>query len=120
MRILSAFVALIVWPAHAGPAPSLPIESGEYKFQHRFSEQPGIKSISLTAKISGTEIVLINKRRSDVFPKGVVAQGTLMWHSGSRQWIIGQEASDQWAQDVGGCSDGPEVIDLQNKIYWTC
>lgn len=21
---------------------------------------------------------------------------------------------------VGGCSDGPEVIDLEERIYWTC
>jgi hypothetical protein len=120
MKSLAIFIALLVSSAQAGSAPPLPIRPGQYTFQHRFAEHPSIKSISLTAKISGTHIVLINKTRSDVFPKGVIAEGTLMWHAGSKQWIIGQDASDQLIEDVGGCSDGPEVIDLQKKIYWTC
>jgi hypothetical protein len=120
MKNLAILIALMVSSAHAGSAPPLPIQPGQYTFQHRFSEHPSIKSISLAAKISGTHIVLINKTRSDVFPKGVIAEGTLTWHAGSEQWIIGQEASDQHVKDVGGCSDGPEVIDLQKRIYWTC
>ena len=24
------------------------------------------------------------------------------------------------ATEVGGCSDGPEVVDLKKRIYWTC
>jgi hypothetical protein len=120
MKNLAFFVALMVSSAHAGSAPPLPIRPGQYTFQHKFSEHPGIKSIPLTAKISGTHIVLINKTKSDVFPKGIIAEGALMWHADSKQWIIGQEPSDQNVKDVGGCSDGPEVIDLQKKIYWTC
>ncbi len=120
MKHFAIFMALLVSSTQAGAAPPLPIRSGQYTFQHRFAEHPTVKSISFTAKINGTHIVLINKAKSDVFPKGVIAEGTLMWHAGSGQWIIGQEASDQLVKDVGGCSDGPEIIDLQKKIYWTC
>ena len=77
-------------------------------------------SITLTAKISGHRIKLINNSQSNVFPKGVIASGKLMWHSSSSQWIIGNSKSDQFAKEAGGCSDGPEVVDLQLKIYWTC
>ena len=43
-----------------------------------------------------------------------------MWHSASGQWIIGQSPADKAAAEVGGCSDGPPVIDLTARIFWTC
>ena len=43
-----------------------------------------------------------------------------MWHPASKRWIIGEKPSDRSLQEVGGCSDGPEVVDLVRKIYWTC
>ena len=120
MKYLVTLIALIASSAQAGPAPPLPIDSGQYTFQHRFAEHPDIRSISLTAKITGTRIVLTNNGPSNVFPQGVVAEGALMWHNGSKQWIIGQAPSDRYAKEVGGCSDGPEVIDLGKRTYWTC
>jgi hypothetical protein len=106
------------WVATAEPR--LPIQSGQYVFQHRFAEQPTTLSISLVAKIHGHHIQLFNETASQVFPKGVIAEGTLVWHVKTRQWIIAEVDADRRAKDVGGCSDGPEVVDLQQKIYWTC
>ena len=120
MKHLVAFIALVATSGQAGSAPRPPIQPGQYTFQHRFAEHPGIRSISVTARIDGIHIVLTNHGPPDVFPKGVVAEGTLMWHAGARQWIIGHEPSDRHAKEVGGCSDGPEVIDLRTLIYWTC
>ena len=97
-----------------------PLPSGEYSFAHRHAERPDIPSIQLTVQIHGGRIVLINSGRTDVFPAGLIEEGTLMWHASSAQWIIGSEAADAEASDVGGCSDGPSVVDLQRRIYWTC
>jgi hypothetical protein len=63
---------------------------------------------------------LVNESESDVFPRGILEEGTLIWHKKSAQWIIGQVPADADAGEVGGCSDGPAVIDLEKKIYWTC
>ncbi len=104
----------------AASAPRLPLQSGTYSFQHKFAEHPDMPSVSLVAKISGGRIKLINNTQSTVFPKGIIASGKLMWHSTSSQWIIGHSKSDQSATEVGGCSDGPEVVDLEHRIYWTC
>ena len=104
----------------AEDAPTIPLASGQYDFQHRFAEQPTIPSIKLLVTIAGSHIVVINPKASDPFPAGTLAEGQIMWHASSRQWIIGHEASDKFASDVGGCSDGPETVDLVNKIYWTC
>ncbi len=79
-----------------------------------------MESFQLTAKISGRHIVLINDGQSNIFPKGVIAEGILTWHSKSKQWIISDNKSDRYAKDVGGCSNGPEVVDLKKRVYWTC
>jgi hypothetical protein len=125
-RQLAARLALIVLVALASASvalalePKLPILPGQYAFRHKFSEQPDMQSIPLVARISGRHIILINEVQSSVFPKGVIAEGTLMWHAKSGQWIIGEDESDRQAEDVGGCSDGPDVVDLEHQIYWTC
>ena len=77
-------------------------------------------SVALTAIVDGAHIVLTNSAESSALPKGVVAEGTLLWHPASGQWIIGTSPADAAAKEVGGCSDGPEVIDLRNRVYWTC
>lgn len=103
-------------PADRAP----PLASGQYIFQHHFAEQPNLPSIPVVARIDGNHIVLVNASASDVFPKGVIAEGTLMWHAASKQWIIGNDPSDRTAKAVGSCSEGPEVVDLERLIYWTC
>ena len=113
-------VATVVSACSAASAPAIPLTSGQYVFQHRFAEHPTIPSIKLQVTISGSHIVVVNPTASDPFPAGTLAEGQLMWHAASQQWIIGHEASDKSASDVGGCSDGPETVDLVNKIYWTC
>ena len=117
---LFTLMLFATFTAAAGSAPPLPIQPGQYAFRHRFAEQPNMPSIALTAKISGHHIVLINPGKDGVFPHGVVAEGTLMWNVAIRQWIIGQDTSDRYTHEAGGCSEGPEVVDLANRIYWTC
>jgi hypothetical protein len=97
-----------------------PLASGDYTFAHRFAEHPNIPSIELAAQIRGRHIVLINNDGTDVFPRGIIAKGTLTWHAASSQWIISREPTDADAAEVGGCSGGPEVVDLQHRVYWTC
>ncbi len=98
----------------------LPIDSGRYVFEHRYAEHPDVPSIRLDTIINGFDIVLINDDDSGVFPKGVIDEGKLMWHAASGQWIVGHDRIDAAAPEVGGCSDGPAVIDLEKRIYWTC
>ena len=100
--------------------PAVPLAPGQYDFQHRFAEHPTIPSIKLQVTISGSHIVVVNPTASDPFPAGTLAEGRLMWHTATQQWIIGHEPSDKSTSDVGGCSDGPETVDLVNRIYWTC
>lgn len=100
--------------------PPIPLPSGEYAFTHRFAEHPGLSSLRLTVRIDGAHVVVLNPKASDPFPEGILDEGTLMWHAASEQWIIGREEADRSRDDVGGCSGGPEVIDLEDRVYWTC
>lgn len=120
MKPLLVFAFVFTASCSAAAEPPVPIASGHYVLQHRFAEQPTVPSISLNAKINGSHIVVVNPKAAGPFPAGVLAEGELMWHAGSGQWIIGHGDADRSARDVGGCSDGPEVVDLIGKIYWTC
>ena len=120
MKQALAILISVVAGCSSASEPPVPIKSGEYTFQHRFAKHPTLPSFRLKAKIEGSHIVLTISAPSGPFPAGVLAEGELMWHAGSKQWIIGSKESDRSLEDVGGCSDGPEVVDLVGKVYWTC
>jgi len=90
-------------------------------FGLRFFEHPNIiSSTTFVATIDAYHIKLVNEGVTDVFPAGLIDEGTLMWHESSQQWIIGESEVDRHATYVGGCDDGPSVIDLVTLEYWTC
>lgn len=105
-------------PATETKAPH--ISDGSYALTHRFAEHPNLPSIVVDAKVKNGRITLFNNSASDVFLKGIIAEGELFWHSTSGDWIIATSEEDKAAEHVGGCSDGPEVVDFKNLIYWTC
>lgn len=117
-RLAVAMFAVCVSACSKEPTP--PIASGVYQFQHKFAEHPSMPSIEVKVIVESRRIKIVNEQATDVFPGGILADGEILWHAGSKQWIIGKNESDKDAAEVGGCSDGPEVIDLANKIYWTC
>jgi hypothetical protein len=110
-------VALCVLPAR-GHA-STPLADGDHRFTHRFAEHPSVASIPLLVRVAGDQVQVIVEVESDVFPRGVLDEGTLYLHS-SNQWIVAGDEAQKNAEDVGGCSDGPAVIDLEKREYWTC
>ncbi len=96
------------------------IPDGTYTFSHRFAEHPNMQSIAVEVAVKNGHITLTNNDKADIFPKGVIAEGQLFWHAKSGDWIIVTSEEDKDAEHVGGCSDGPEVVDFKNLIYWTC
>ena len=99
---------------------AIPLGSGDYIFLHRFEEHPDINSVELAVQIRGRRIRIVNQSASAVFPVGLVEEGELIWHANTHQWVISQDPAAATANEVGGCSDGPSVIDLKSKVYWTC
>jgi hypothetical protein len=106
-------------PTRAASGP-LPIADGDYKFEHRFAEHPSLHSVTMDVRIRDGRIVITNTTPSSAFPVGVVAEGRLLWNGRVGQWIIADKEADRNATEVGGCTDGPEVVDLEHRVYWTC
>ncbi|MBO6621342.1 MAG: hypothetical protein JJ892_02055 [Balneola sp.] len=99
----------------------LPISNGTYLFQHKFAEHPNTSSdIRFEVIIDNPKIVVRNNEESKTWPRGIIEEGELFFQEASQKWIIIQSDKDKNALEVGGCTDGPTVVDLVNKIYWTC
>ncbi|MFZ5635972.1 MAG: hypothetical protein ACOY82_05230 [Pseudomonadota bacterium] len=97
-----------------------PLASGQYVFRQRYAEHPNMQGAVFDVKIDGNRIVVSSASEQGPFPKGVIEEGTLERHARSGEWIIVRDPADRQAEEVGGCSDGPTVVDLKDRVYWTC
>ncbi|GGD40918.1 hypothetical protein [Pseudoxanthomonas indica] len=101
-----------------GAPPAIP--AGEYTFQHRFAEHPSMPSVDMRVRFADGHITVTNTRPGTPFPLGVVAEGQLRWNGNVGRWIVARTPADVEATEVGACTEGPEVVDLEQRIYWTC
>ncbi len=92
---------LSLLPLAVGATGRPPLRDGEHAFRHRSAEHPNLPAHPLVARISGTRMVLVNRKASSVFPIGVVAEGELMWHAASKQWVLGCEPANRTEEEVG-------------------
>ena len=98
-------------------------KDGSYTYSIAYAEWGG-KTLgsTCTVKIKGDSIFVIhNGNKSVTGKKGeIFDQGIIMKHKKTGKWIIGHNIKDKDAKEIGGCSDGPSVIDFSRKIYWSC
>ena len=53
-------------------------------------------------------------------PKGeIIDKGIILQHK-SGKWIIGHKAEDINADKIGGCGNGPAIIDFKRKRFSSC
>ena len=97
-------------------------KNGTYTYTIAFAEHQG-KSLGVTCTviIKGDSIKVIHNGNPNLSgEKGeIIDEGIIIKHK-SGKWIIGQSPEDKNAEEIGGCSDGPLVIDFKNKRLWTC
>lgn len=70
--------------------------------------------------ISGDSVKIINNGGLSGKKGDVIEYGKIVKHKATGQWIISTKPEDEFANEVGGCSDGPRVIDFKNKKWLTC
>lgn len=51
---------------------------------------------------------------------GLIDKGIIRRHILTGNTIITHDRADVHAEEIGGCSDGPIIIDLKKKIVWLC
>ena len=73
------------------------------------------KTWNLTREFFFSNVFFVSRHGAYVSGKGI-----LMQHKSTKKWIIGVKPEDVNAQEIGGCTDGPTVIDFKNKIYSKC
>lgn len=71
--------------------------------------------------IKGDSIKIINSGKGSTTGKkgDIIEEGIIMKHK-SGKWIIGKSPEDKNADEIGGCTDGPSVIDFKRKKYLSC
>ncbi len=96
--------------------------NGTYQFDAAFAEWDGQSmGLKLTIVINGDSVKVIYEGHGSLSAEigEVIDEGIIMKHK-SGEWIIGNQISDKELDDVGGCTEGPAIIDFKNKKYWLC
>ena len=98
-------------------------KDGIYTYTIAFAEWNG-KSLGATCTviIKGDSIKVVHNGRANLTGKksDILDQGIIMKHTKTGKWIIAHSIKDKDAKDIGGCSDGPSVIDFKRKKFWSC
>lgn len=101
---------------------NIPID-GTYRYDIAFSEWGG-KSMGekVTVIIKGDSIKVIYEGDGQLTltKKGeIIDEGIILKHK-SGVWIIGTNVKDMNAKEIGGCSDGPSVVNFEKMKFWMC
>ena len=98
-------------------------KDGTYTYAVAFAEWNG-KSLGATCTviIKGDSIKVVHNGKGNLTGKkgDILDQGIIMKHTITGKWIIGHSNKDKDAKEIGGCSDGPSVIDFKRKKFWSC
>ena len=98
-------------------------KDGIYTYKIAFEEWGG-KSLgaTCTVQIAGDSIKIIHNGKGNLTGRkgDILDQGIIMKHQKTGKWIIGHNPKDKNADVIGGCSDGPSVIDFKRKKFWSC
>jgi hypothetical protein len=96
--------------------------SGTYTYTIAFAEWSG-KSLgaTCTVKIKGDSIWVIHNGNKELSGEKdeIIDSGIIVKHK-TGKWIIAQSANDKYAKEIGGCTDGPRIIDFKRKKLWLC
>lgn len=96
-------------------------KDGTYIYTIAFAEWNGKSNgADCIVKIKGDSIWIFRKGENITGKKGdMLDEGIIVKHK-SGQWIIAHKKKDRNAKQIGGCSDGPRVIDFKKKKFWMC
>lgn len=98
-------------------------KDGTYTYSIAWNEWQGrTLGNTCTVIIKGDSIKVIHPGGNNLSGKkgDILDEGIIMKHKKTGKWIIGHSAKDVDAKEVGGCSEGPTVIDFKRKLFWSC
>lgn len=96
---------------------------GIYRFKIIWEEFSG-KSLgaTCTVEIKGDSIRIIHDGNKFLTgEKGeILDEGIIMRHRKTNKWIVGHSKKDINAKELGGCGDGPSIIDFKKRTWLGC
>lgn len=94
--------------------------NGTYIYDVAFAEWQG-KSMGakVEVQIKGDSIFVYSYQGLSGEKGELIDSGILVKHR-KGEWIIAHSPNDRNADEIGGCSDGPSIIDLENEKFWLC
>ncbi|MBK7764313.1 MAG: hypothetical protein IPI46_13370 [Bacteroidetes bacterium] len=99
------------------------LPNGKYRFDIAFAEWEGIsmgEKVIIVIQNNSIKVIYEGDGHLTLVKKGdILDQGIIMKHK-TGVWIIAKNQSDTQLDEIGGCSDGPTIIDFKNKKYWMC
>lgn len=95
-------------------------KNGEYLYSVEFAESGMITKDAVTVLINNNQIKIINNGILSGKKNEIIEEGIIMKHEKSGKWIIAHNKNDVLAKEIGGCSDGPLVINFNKKILFLC
>lgn len=116
------FTACLILCAYTATLAQKP-KDGTYTYSIAFGEWNG-KSLGATCSviIKGDSIKVIHNGKGNLTGKkgDILDRGIIMKHTKTGKWIIGHSNKDRNAKEIGGCTNGPSVIDFKRKKFWSC
>jgi len=108
---------ILIFPISGAVNAQLP-ESGTYTYSYCYREWHACVN-TCTVIINGDSVTVISNEDQSV-PKGeIIDKGILVQHK-SGKWIIAQHPDDKNARRIGGCGNGPAIIDFKKKRFKGC
>ena len=95
-------------------------KNGTYIYSVAFVESNGkITRNAFRVIIKDNEIKIVNNGILSGEKEEIIEQGIILKHK-SGEWIIAHNESDVNLEEIGGCTNGPIIIDFKKKIVWFC
>lgn len=96
-------------------------KNGTYIYNVAFAEWQGASmGATVTVQIKGDSIIVRNHGGMTGEKGEIIDAGIIMRHKKTGKWIIGHTSKDRYAEEIGGCTDGPIKVDFKRKKVWLC
>lgn len=119
-----SYISLIAFVFFYFSASAKEWEDGRYEYAVVYDEWgPGKLEGRCFVIIKGDSATVIeySGQEIDSAEKGTIMDsGKIMKHKKTGKWIIAHSPADVNAEDIGGCTDGPTIIEFDNRIYHGC
>lgn len=99
-------------------------KDGRYEYTLVYDEWgPGVLEGTCFVIIKGDSITVYENSHQELERAeegAIMNKGKILKHKKTGKWIIANSPEDVNAKDIGGCTDGPTIIEFDRRVYHGC